>query len=76
MGKGGWIYIMASRFRGGMHVGVASAVLQRVYRHREGIGSAHVADFNKTRLVGAKRHEEIERAIARQKRVKKWNRAW
>ncbi len=76
MEKGGWLYIMANRYRGGMYVGVSADVLARVYRHRDGTGSAHVADFDKTRLVYVERHEEIERAIAREKLVKKWRREW
>jgi len=74
--KGGWVYIMANRYRGGMYVGVTADVLARVYRHRDGTGSTHVADFDKTRLVHVERHEEIERAIAREKLVKKWRREW
>jgi len=36
----------------------------------------HVRDFDKTRLVYAERHEDIEPAIAREKLVKKWRREW
>jgi putative endonuclease len=57
-----------------MYVGVTSDLIRRVYQHREGEGSSHVADFGKTRLVYAERHEEIVSAIAREKRVKKWKR--
>ena len=63
--QGGWVYIMANRYRGGMYVGVTADALARVYQHREGMGSRHVADFGKTRLVYVERHEEIEQAIAR-----------
>jgi putative endonuclease len=76
MQKGGWVYIMANRYRGGMYVGVTAALIGRVYQHREGEGSSHVADFNKTRLVYAERHDEIGTAIAREKLVKKWKREW
>lgn len=75
-GQGGWVYIMANRYRGGMYVGVTSELLGRVAKHRDGTGSIHVADFAKTRLVYAERHEEIEGAIAREKLVKKWRREW
>src|SRR5690606_2767939 len=67
MEKGGWVYIMANRYRGGMYVGVASDLPRRVWQHREGQGSQHVAETGKTRLVYAERHEEIEAAIAREK---------
>jgi putative endonuclease len=68
MEKGGWVYIMANRYRGGIYVGVISDLIRRVYQHREGKGSIHVADFNKKLLVYAERHDEIEPAIAREKR--------
>lgn len=76
MEKGGWIYILANRYRGGMYVGVTADALARVYRHREGTGSRHVADFAKTRLVYVEHHDTIEGAIAREKLVKKWRREW
>ena len=76
MEKGGWVYIMANCYRGGTYVGVTSDLIRRVWQHREGLGSIHVADFGKTRLVYAERHEEIALAIAREKLVKKWRREW
>ena len=76
MAKGGWVYIMANRYRGGMYVGVTSDLMRRVQQHREGKGSKHVSDFVKTRLVYAERCEEIEPAIVREKLVKKWKREW
>ena len=76
MTKGGWVYIMANRYRGGMYVGVTADLTRRVYQHRTGEGSQHVADFGKTRLVFAERHGEIVPAIAREKRLKKWRREW
>ena len=76
MAKGGWVYIMANRYRGGMYVGVTADLTQRVWQHREGTGSIHVAEFDKRRLVYAERHEDIEAGIAREKLVKKWRREW
>ncbi|PKP95848.1 MAG: hypothetical protein CVT75_00370 [Alphaproteobacteria bacterium HGW-Alphaproteobacteria-14] len=35
MAKGGWVYIMVNRYRGGMYVGVTSDALARVNQHRE-----------------------------------------
>jgi putative endonuclease len=76
MAIGGWVYIMANRYRGGMYVGVTADVMRRVQQHREGAGSSHVADFHKTRLVYVERHDDIVSAIAREKLVKKWRREW
>jgi putative endonuclease len=68
--KGGWVYIMANRYRGGMYVGVTADLLRRVYQHRESEGSSRATDFAKTRLVYAERHESIER----RSRAKSWSR--
>lgn len=65
---------MADRYRGGLYVGVSADLIAHVYAHREGRGSRHVEDYDKTRLVYAERHEEIEPATARENLVKKWRR--
>ena len=76
MEKGGWVYIMANRYRGGMYVGVTANLIRRVAQHRAGTGSSHFADFDKTLLVHVERHDKIASAIAREKLVKKWKREW
>ena len=76
MAKGGWVYIMANRYRGGMYIGMTADLMARAFQHRQGEGSAHVAETDKTQLVYAERHEDIEAAIAREKLVKKWRREW
>jgi len=35
MEKGGWVCIMANRYRGGMYVGTAADLIRRVCQHRE-----------------------------------------
>lgn len=74
MAKGGWVYIMANCYRGGMYVGVSDDVVRRVDQHRSGQGSKHVEDFGKTQLVYVEHHDEIGLAIARETLVKKWRR--
>jgi putative endonuclease len=76
MTKGGWVYIMADRYRGGLYVGVTADLVRRVQQHREGFGSEHVAEYGLTRIVYAERFEEILQAIAREKTVKRWRREW
>jgi putative endonuclease len=76
MEKGGWVYILADRYRGGLYVGVTADLVRRVQQHREGTGSDHVARYGITRIVYAERHAEIAPAIAREKLVKKWKREW
>ena len=76
MTKGGWVYILADRYRGGTYIGVTADLARRIWQHREGLGSRHAACYGKTRLVHAEAFALIEEAIAREKALKKWNRAW
>lgn len=64
MDEGGWLYIMADRYRGAIYVGVSANLIARVHAHKNCKGSRHVANYAKTRLVYAKRHDEIEPTIA------------
>ncbi|MEA3012267.1 MAG: hypothetical protein QOD42_812 [Sphingomonadales bacterium] len=48
----------------------------RMMRHREGKGSRFTAKYRVMRLVHAEHFERIDEAIAREKAIKKWRRAW
>jgi len=74
--RGGWLYIMADRYRGATYIGVTADLAARIHAHRNGRGSSHVRKYDLLRLVHAEYFETIEEAIAREKAVKKWNRAW
>jgi putative endonuclease len=72
----GWIYMMSDCYRGGIYTGITSQLAERITQHREGKGSAFVSKYGFTRLVYAERHDLIIDAIAREKAIKKWRRAW
>ena len=74
--QGGWIYIMADRYRGTMYVGVTADLAARVSQHRNGTGSDFCVRYDLTRLVWAERADAIDAAIAHEKRVKRWRREW
>jgi putative endonuclease len=76
MTKGGWVYIMADRYRGTMYVGVTAQLVARVYQHRTGAGSNFCHRYGLTRLVWAERGDSIEDCIAHEKRIKRWQREW
>ena len=71
-----YTYILANRRRGTVYVGVTNDLIRRAYEHREGL----VDGFTKTRgvktLVFFEGHDDIEHAIAHEKRLKRWRRAW
>jgi putative endonuclease len=75
--KGGWLYMMTDRYRGAIYTGVTADIAKRAYQHRETPhGSRFVKRYNLMRLVYAEQYERIDEAIAREKAVKKWLRAW
>lgn len=74
--KGGYVYIMADRYRGALYIGVTADVAARTVQHREGKGGAFTRRYKLKRLVYVEHHDDIEGAIAREKAMKKWNRAW
>jgi putative endonuclease len=67
---------MADRYRGTLYIGVTSNIAARIWSHREGRGSRFCEQYGLTRLVYAEQAPTIEEAIAREKAMKKWNRAW
>ena len=74
--SGGWVYIMTNRPNGTLYVGVTSNLARRVWEHREGVTGGFTAKHGLKRLVYAEVHEEILAAIAREKAIKGWLRAW
>jgi putative endonuclease len=74
--RGGWVYILASRYRGTLYIGVTANIAARAYQHKTGTGADFTRKYGVTLLVYAEQHATIEEAIAREKALKKWKRDW
>jgi len=74
--RGGWVYMMADRYRGTIYTGVTADIARRSFQHRTGKGSRFVKKYDLLRLVYAEHYERIDEAIAREKAIKKWLRDW
>ena len=74
--RGGWVYIMADRYRGATYVGMTSDLAARIHQHRTGTGSGFCERYGLKRLVWTERGDEILDVIAHEKRIKRWRRAW
>ena len=70
------VYIMASRRNGTLYLGVTSNLPRRVYEHREELIDGFSRKHGCKLLVWFEQHEEVGRAIDREKELKKWRRAW
>jgi putative endonuclease len=70
------VYILASRRNGTLYTGVTSNLPARVHQHRSGTVPGFTRDYGVKLLVWAEQHGTMESAIPREKRIKRWNRAW
>ena len=69
------VYIMASRRNGTLYTGVTSALVQRVWQHREGTLPGFSKRTGCKTLVWFEMHDEMTAAIAREKQIKGGSRA-
>ena len=68
--------ILASQRNGTLYVGVTSDLAQRVWQHKNDVVEGFTKEYGVHLLVWFELHEDMESAIIREKRLKKWNREW
>ncbi|MDP3254706.1 MAG: GIY-YIG nuclease family protein [Bosea sp. (in: a-proteobacteria)] len=71
-----WVYLLASKKGGTLYVGGTNSLSRRVSEHRDGEGSEFAHKHRVFRLVYAEHHDDPDAAIAQEKRIKHWRRAW
>ena len=71
-----FVYMLASRRDGVLYVGVTHDLLRRVQAHRDGLASEFTRTYHVKNLVWFEVHQDVGMAIAREKLIKKWRRAW
>ncbi len=70
------VYLLCSKRNGTLYLGVTTHLVQRIQQHRQGIFDGFSKKYGVRRLVWYECYDEIEPAILREKRIKKWRRAW
>lgn len=71
-----YVYILASDFIGTLYIGVTNDLERRVSEHRQKLVPGFTQKHNVTKLVYYEHFPDISAAIAREKRIKRWRRAW
>jgi putative endonuclease len=71
-----WVYILASRPRGTLYVGMTNDLVRRIYEHREGAVEGFTKTHGVKMLVYYERHATAMAAIQREKNIKHWSRQW
>ena len=70
------VYILASKPYGTLYLGVTSNLIPRLWQHREGITGGFASRYKVHRLVRYEMFDDMERAISREKQLKRWHRQW
>ncbi len=70
------VYMLASWRKGTLYVGVTSNLPQRVWQHREDLVDGFTKLYGVHLLVWYEVHDNMGNAIAREKAIKGWKRAW
>jgi putative endonuclease len=79
MGKGDkqyYVYILAGKRNGTLYIGVTSDLVKRVFEHKSDLADGFSKRYGVHNLVYYEAVDSIDSAIAREKQMKKWDRAW
>jgi putative endonuclease len=71
-----FVYILASRRNGTLYVGSTDDLARRVWEHKEKLRGGFTAKYGVDRLVWWEAGGSREGALLRERRIKRWNRAW
>jgi putative endonuclease len=71
-----FVYIMASRRNGTLYIGMTDDLARRTWEHRIGVAPGFSRKYGVKILLWYEVHESRETAFQRERRMKKWNRAW
>ena len=74
--QAGHVSLLASRRNGTLYLGVTSDLVGRIRQHKAGTFDGFSKRHGVTQFAWFERHDRIADAIAREKQVKKWRRAW
>jgi putative endonuclease len=70
------VYIMASKRNGTLYTGVTSALIHRVYQHRNALTEGFTKRYGCRTLVWYELHDMMATAIQREKNIKSYPRRW
>jgi putative endonuclease len=71
-----YVYLLASQRNGTLYIGMTNDLQRRVYEHKMGIKKGFTFRYGVNKLVYFEIFNNVDEAILREKRLKKWNRAW
>lgn len=74
--KNYYIYILASKKNGTLYIGMTNDLVRRIFEHKSGSIEGFTKKYSVDKLVYFESTTDVNDAIAREKRLKKWKRQW
>jgi putative endonuclease len=71
-----WVYILASKPRGTLYIGVTNSLIRRVEEHVKGLVPGFTRRYRIRTLVWFQEFSDVNDAIQHKKTMKEWPRAW
>jgi putative endonuclease len=71
-----YVYIFASKRNGTLYIGITNDLARRVYEHKSGLIKGFTKKYSVNKLVYFESTNDVNAAILREKRLKKWKRQW
>jgi putative endonuclease len=71
-----YVYILAQKKNGTIYIGMTNDLIRRVYEHKSGLIEGFTKKYSISQLVYYESTEDVNDAILREKRLKKWKRQW
>ena len=71
-----YVYILSSKKHGTLYIGITSDLIKRISEHKNKLRKGFSEKYDVNKLVYYEVFNDIENAIIREKRLKKWNRDW
>jgi putative endonuclease len=70
------VYILANRRNGTLYTGVTNDLARRIFEHNQDLTPGFTTKYGVKTLVWYEPHDNVEFAITREIRIKRWRRAW
>lgn len=74
--KNYFVYILTNKKNGTLYIGVTNDLKKRIYQHKRELVDGFTKKYGLKILVYYELFQDIESAIIREKRLKKWKRLW
>jgi len=71
-----YVYILASKKNGVLYIGITNNLPRRIQEHKEGLVEGHSKKYFIKQLVYIEAFDYIDKAIEREKCLKRWKRKW